>query len=211
MTTPAALTPARAPTPRSKPTSSAAPTSSIANASAAGPSVSAPATTPASASAAASTPAPAFSPLPPPPGPRKPQARPATIDPLSDRATENLIRRTLCPRQPLAGNSDPHPIQDLLPPLTSRNDVDLQLYAFLAIILREFVQAWYAKITNDETLVAEILHVIAHCTRALETRFRDIDLQSLLLDEIPDLIDRHITGLSLPPTSRRHIYLPQDG
>lgn len=78
--------------------------------------------------------------------------------------------------------------------MTSRNDVDLQLYAFLAIILREFVQAWYGKITTDETFVAEIIHIVAHCTRALEQRFRKLDLESLILDEIPDLLDKHITA-----------------
>lgn len=121
--------------------------------------------------------------------------RPALLDPLSDRATLQLIRRTLCPQHTGDKARDAQvPIEQLLPPLTSRNDVDLQLYAFLAIIMREFVQAWYGKITTDETFVAEILHIIAHCTRALEQRFRKLDLESLVLDEIPDLLDRHATG-----------------
>ena len=121
--------------------------------------------------------------------------RPGTTDPLSDRTTSLLIRRTLCSQQLGDKGRDVQvPIEDLLPPLTSRNDVDLQLYAFLAIILREFVQSWYNKITTDENFVAEIIHIIAHCTRALEQRFRKIDLESLVLDEIPDLLDKHITG-----------------
>lgn len=116
-------------------------------------------------------------------------------DPLSDRATLNLIRRTLCPQHLGDKGRDAQPtIQELLPPLTSRNDVDLQLYAFLAIIMREFVQSWYSKITTDETFVPEILRIIAHCTTALEQRFRNLDLESLLLDEIPELLDRHTTG-----------------
>lgn len=79
--------------------------------------------------------------------------------------------------------------------MTSRNDVDLQLYAFIAIILREFVQSWYGKITTDEAFVAEVVHVVAHCTRALEQRFRKVDLESLVLDEIPDLLNKHVTGM----------------
>lgn len=121
--------------------------------------------------------------------------RPGAVDPLSDRATLSLIRRTLCPQQLGDKGRDAQlPIEELLPPLTSRNDVDLQLYAFLAIIMREFVQSWYSKITTDETFVPEILHIIAHCTTALEQRFRKLDLESLLLDEIPELLDRHATG-----------------
>lgn len=117
------------------------------------------------------------------------------MDPLSDRATLMLIRRVLRPQKlgDKARDVVP-PIEELLPSLTSRNDVDLQLYAFLAIIMREFVQSWYNKITPDETFVAEILQIIAHCTRGLEQRFRKLDVESLLLDEIPDLLDRHVTG-----------------
>ncbi|KAF4959771.1 hypothetical protein FSARC_10631 [Fusarium sarcochroum] len=121
--------------------------------------------------------------------------RPNTADPLSDRATSLLIRRTLCSPQLGDKSRDAQvPIDELLPPLTSRNDVDLQLYAFLAIILRDFVQSWYSKITTDENFVAEVLHIIAHCSRALEQRFRKVDLESLVLDEIPDLLDKHITA-----------------
>ncbi|KAI1743752.1 PXA domain-containing protein [Xylaria scruposa] len=119
--------------------------------------------------------------------------RPASSEFLSDKATAALIRRTLCARHPAdRERSSPAPIQDLLPPLTSRNDVDLQLYALISIILREYVQNWYSKITPDETFVAEIVQVIAHCTRALEQRLRKVDLESLLFDELPELLTTHI-------------------
>jgi hypothetical protein len=76
----------------------------------------------------------------------------------------------------------------------------------LAVILKEFVQAWYSKITPDETFVAEIVQIIAHCTRAVEQRLRKVDLESLLLDEIPDLLDRHITGTATSFPSSRSPY-----
>ncbi|KAL1852819.1 hypothetical protein Daus18300_012063 [Diaporthe australafricana] len=124
---------------------------------------------------------------------------------LSDKATAQLIRRVLCPQQAGdRGRATPAPIHDILPPLTSRNDVDLQLYAIIAIILRDFVQAWYNKITPDETFVAEVVHIIAHCTRALEQRLRKIDVESLLLDELPDLLDKHIQGQSPPSRGTLH-------
>ncbi|KAI2642915.1 PXA domain-containing protein [Xylaria nigripes] len=125
---------------------------------------------------------------------RRRTAQPPTPpDFLSDKATAALIRRTLCARQ-LAdrGRSSPASIQELLPPLTSRNDVDLQLYALISIVIRDFVQNWYNKITPDETFVAEIVQVIAHCTRALEQRLRKVDLESLLFDELPELLIAHI-------------------
>lgn len=131
-----------------------------------------------------------------PPAAARHGSRQAPSDPLSDRATSALIRRALCSKELGDKNRDAQPaIEELLPPLTSRNDVDLQLYAFLAIILREFVQSWYGRITTDEAFVAEIVHTVAHCTRTLEQRFRKVDLESLVLDEIPDLLDKHITGM----------------
>ncbi|KAK0623434.1 PXA domain-containing protein [Immersiella caudata] len=121
-------------------------------------------------------------------------ARPAAADPLSDRATVFLIKRTLCPQHLDKGKGLSPPIEEILPPLTSRNDVDLQLYALISIILREFVQNWYNKITPDETFVAEIVQIIAHITRTLEQRLRKVDLESLLFDELPNLLDKHITA-----------------
>lgn len=146
---------------------------------------------PPSSAAAAATVTTATSP------PRR-STRSNTTDPLSERATSLLIRRTLCSPQLSDKSRDAQvPIDELLPPLTSRNDVDLQLYAILAIVLREFVQSWYSKITTDENFVAEVLHIIAHCSRALEQRFRKVDLETLVLDEIPDLLDKHITCKSV--------------
>lgn len=126
---------------------------------------------------------------------RRRVARPNSSEFLSERATSLLIRRVLCPQQ--VGDrtrATPPAIDELLPPLTSRNDVDLQLYAIIAIVLRDFVQTWYNKITPDETFVEEIVAIIAHCTRALEQRLRKVDVERLLLDELPDLFDRHVQG-----------------
>lgn len=79
--------------------------------------------------------------------------------------------------------------------MTSSNDVDLQLYAIIAIVVKECVHSWYGKITPDQDFVEEVVKILAHCTRALETRFRDVDFESLVLNEIPELFDDHIKGL----------------
>jgi hypothetical protein len=112
---------------------------------------------------------------------------------LSDKATNAFIRRVLCP-QAYVGPSDHRPIDELLPPLTSSNEVDLQLYAILAIIVKEYVYSWYGKITADQGFVEEVVRIFAHCTRALEQRVRKVDIEGLLLDEIPQLIQEHING-----------------
>lgn len=105
----------------------------------------------------------------------------------------------LCPQQANDRNrATLAPVDELLPPLTSRNDVDIQLYAIVAIILRDYVQTWYHRITPDETFVAEIVQIIAHCSRTLEQRLKRVDLESLLFDELPDLLDKHVEGMPVP-------------
>lgn len=123
---------------------------------------------------------------------QKPSTRDESLDATSEKATLALIRRVLCPPNSSHGATSPQPLEELLPPLTSSNDVDRQLYALLAIIIKEFVYSWYSKITPDQALVNEVLQVVAHCTRALEQRLRQIDVVQLALDEIPSLVEAHI-------------------
>ena len=119
--------------------------------------------------------------------------RAATPVETSDKAAAALIRRALCPHTH-STNGKERPIDELLPPLTSSNDVDLQLYAIVAIIVKDLVQSWYGRITTDQSFVEEVLKILAHCTRAIESRLRQIDLEALVLDEVPALVETHIHG-----------------
>lgn len=86
------------------------------------------------------------------------------------------------------------PISDILPSLTSSNEIDLQLYAIIVMVIENFVYSWYAKFTPDHDFIDELVRLIAHCTRALEGRLRQVDLEELFLDEIPELVERHVFG-----------------
>lgn len=122
---------------------------------------------------------------------------------VSDEATINYIKRVLCKRTPTASQADSSEeidhksLEDLLPPLTSSNEIDVQLYALIAVVLNLFVQSWYNKITPDQDFVANVVQIIAHCTRGLEQRLRDVDLEDLLLNELPEILAEHIDGQSL--------------
>ena len=111
---------------------------------------------------------------------------------VSDKATAALIRRVLCPHA--HAGIDPRPINEILPPLTSSNDIDLQLYAIIAIIVKDLVQSWYGKITPDQGFVEEVVRIVAHCTTQLESRLRSVDLEGLVFDELPELVEAHIKG-----------------
>ncbi|KAH9839672.1 PXA domain [Teratosphaeria destructans] len=122
---------------------------------------------------------------------------------VADKETVAFIRRTLCARSsekssaPTAASDErqDQPLDELLPPLTSDNAVDVQLYAIIAVILSQFVQSWYSRITTDSDFVSEIVLIIAHCTRGIEERLRHVDLESLLLDELPLVIKAHISAV----------------
>ncbi|KAL3461525.1 PXA domain-containing protein [Aspergillus heterothallicus] len=157
-----------------------------------------------------STAVPASSTTPPPSqvSPRPQLAKNISRDELSsatsDKATAALIRRVLCPQSgnysgatSSSSSSSSFPPEEPLPPLTSSNDVDRQLYALIAIIIKEFVFSWYSKITTDQSFINEVLQVIAHCTRALEQRLREVDAAQLILDELPALLEAHIVSYRL--------------
>lgn len=56
------------------------------------------------------------------------------------------------------------------------------------------MHTWYTKITPDPTFVEEVVQIIAHCTRALEQRLRKVDLEGLIFDELPELLEVHVQG-----------------
>ncbi|KAK5110057.1 hypothetical protein LTR62_006301 [Meristemomyces frigidus] len=108
------------------------------------------------------------------------------------------------------GSIDSRLLRELLPPLTSNSDLDLQLYAIIAAILSQFVQSWYNKITPDSAFVLEVVNVISHCTQGLEERFEQIDLETLLLDELPSLLDAHLEAVQVAQRTTSHRDLPED-
>jgi hypothetical protein len=126
----------------------------------------------------------------------------------TDEATVSYIKRTLCKKHSASGvpadqsdEVDHKSLEELLPPLTSSNEIDVQLYALIAVVLNLFVQSWYNKITPDQDFVANVVQIIAHCTRGLEQRLRKIDLECLVLEELPIIITQHIDGQFAAPCS----------
>ncbi|KAM0719891.1 hypothetical protein Q7P37_004026 [Cladosporium fusiforme] len=127
---------------------------------------------------------------------------------VPDEATVSYVKRTLCKQHNTSvvpGDSseetDHKSLDELLPPLTSSNEVDLQLYALIAVVLNLFVQTWYNKITPDQDFVANVVQIIAHCTRGLEQRLRHVDLESLVFDELPAILVEHIDAVRIAAQS----------
>ena len=125
--------------------------------------------------------------------PKLPRHDASNDDLLSESATNSLIRRILV-SDSSKDTDAAAPIEALLPPLTSSNEVDIQLYAIIAIVIRDFVSTWYSKITPDRGFVEEVVQIIAHCSRAVEQRLRRTDVVQLALDELPAILQRHTEG-----------------
>ena len=115
-------------------------------------------------------------------------------DPASEKATLAIIRRVLVTDNAADVQETGRGIEELLPPLTSSNDVDIQLYAFIAIVVKDCISSWYSKVTSDNTFVEEVVRIMAHCSRSLEQRMRTLDVGKLILDEIPAVLQNHIEG-----------------
>ncbi|KAL4911246.1 hypothetical protein BDW74DRAFT_164804 [Aspergillus multicolor] len=125
--------------------------------------------------------------------PLKNNSRDEQLNGSNDKAMAALVRRVLCPQPGNHGSATSlNAPEELLPPLTSSNDVDRQLYTLVAMIIKEFISSWYSKITSDQALINEVLQLIAHLTRALEQRLRGTDIAQLVLDDIPALVEAHI-------------------
>ncbi|ELR09253.1 hypothetical protein GMDG_03823 [Pseudogymnoascus destructans 20631-21] len=93
----------------------------------------------------------------PSPAPRAPQPTQAQLlVALSPAATSALIRRTLHPTA-----SKDTPLSSLLKPLTGDKDVDFEIYALLAVVMREFVVKWYGNITGG----SRVSYCTAHTSR----------------------------------------------
>jgi len=132
-----------------------------------------------------------------------PMKRQSSFEKTSDKTAAAFVRRVLVsPHLSTTNTSQPaelepsntRAIDTSLPPLTSINEVDLQLYALIAILVKDCIHSWYSRFSSDQAFVDDLLQVIAHCTRALEERLRHMDLEQLLLDEIPAIIEAHITS-----------------
>lgn len=110
---------------------------------------------------------------------------------------EQVIQRTLFPRE--GGYAD---WRIKLPRLTESDKVNKEFYALLGLVLRQFVSSWYLKITEDPTFVYEIVKTVSGVVGRLEDRVLSLDLGTVILDDLPYILDAHIQDFRL--AKRRH-------
>jgi hypothetical protein len=99
----------------------------------------------------------------------------------------SLSRRLLFPNLPSTADLPP-----LLSSPSASPQLNAELYDFIALALRAFVNPWWSKVTRyDRDLVPEVNRVISVVVRALEARILATDLSLLVFRDIPSIITQH--------------------
>lgn len=64
--------------------------------------------------------------------------------------------------------------------ITQSKAIDLELYTYFALLLRDFIHPWYRLLSTDEELSAEILNILTLVVQKLEKRLCD-EVQKIVL------------------------------
>lgn len=85
-----------------------------------------------------------------------------------------------------------------LPRLTESEKLNLQIYAFFALACRQFVSSWHtAIISDDNEFLSDLCGIVARLVHVLEERIQKLNLSDVLLDDIPYLLETHISNIRL--------------
>lgn len=115
---------------------------------------------------------------------RKPQSIASSVPTKTTQQT--LARRLLA-----------HPgSNDDLPPLLATQslppEITAELYDFIALALRAFVNTWWTKITRyDKEFLPHINKILRHVIGRLEERLVAVDLAPLVFQDIPTIVTQH--------------------
>lgn len=83
-----------------------------------------------------------------------------------------------------------------LPRLTDSGKLNLEIYAFFALACRQFVSSWHtAIISDDDEFLSDLCSIVARLVHVLEERIQKLKLSDVLLDDIPYLLETHISNI----------------
>ncbi|KAF8559416.1 hypothetical protein OG21DRAFT_1503318 [Imleria badia] len=99
----------------------------------------------------------------------------------------SLARRLLFPHLPPGADLPPLFLSQACP-----RELHDEVYDFIALALRAFVNTWWTKLTRyDKEFLPQITSIVTHVVRCLEQRLLDADLSLLVFSDIPALITQH--------------------
>ncbi|TFY59508.1 hypothetical protein EVJ58_g5731 [Rhodofomes roseus] len=99
----------------------------------------------------------------------------------------SLPRRLLFPTLPADADLPPLLISPAAAPV-----LNAELYEFVALALRAYVNPWWTKITRyDKEFLPEITRILTSVVRTLEARLLATDLSPLIFRDLPTLLTQH--------------------
>ncbi|CEL57563.1 hypothetical protein RSOLAG1IB_02305 [Rhizoctonia solani AG-1 IB] len=124
---------------------------------------------------------------------RSQSIRSGTSEPPKSKVPISLARRLLFPSLPPTAPLPPILTLGLPEDDPALVELNKELYDFLALALRAFVQTWWGQITpRDKDLLPQITRVVTHVIQDIEQRASNVDLGNLVLSQIPVLVDLHV-------------------
>ncbi|TFK57407.1 hypothetical protein OE88DRAFT_1619806 [Heliocybe sulcata] len=107
--------------------------------------------------------------------------------PKQTQQSVSLAKRLLFPQLPAGTDLPPLLASSSAPP-----ELNAELYDFIALALRAFVNPWWTKITRyDKEFVVEVNRILTVVIRTLEERLVNTDLSPLIFRDIPALVTQH--------------------
>ena len=101
----------------------------------------------------------------------------------------SLPRRLLFPTLPADADLPPLLVSPAAAPV-----LNAELYEFIALALRAYVNPWWTKLTRyDKEFLPEITRILISVVRTLETRLIATDLSPLVFRDLPTLLVQHYT------------------
>lgn len=99
----------------------------------------------------------------------------------------SLARRLLFPSLPPGSPLPPLFVSPACPP-----ELHEEVYDFIALALRAYVNTWWSKITRyDKEFLPQLTNILTHVIRALEQRLLAADLSVFALCDVPALVTQH--------------------
>lgn len=100
---------------------------------------------------------------------------------------QSLARRLLLP---------PHSSEDLPPLLklspNAHPELASELYDFIAIALRAYINPWWTKLTRyDKEFLPHTNRIITHVIHALEERVHNVQHEALVFHDLPTIVTQH--------------------
>lgn len=99
----------------------------------------------------------------------------------------------------------------VLPEVTGNLRADAEVYALVGLVVRQFVDSWHGKITEEREFLVQVAIAIGQVAQGLAKRCEKLEMDEVLLDGIPSVILTHIRDIELARERLENDSVPYKG